>query len=87
LNLKFLQWTRRETDKNFNSPRQQIKASSSGFDFDIRDEDSQADAISVALVLLPDLFCDERDWIADDIQVVELARYTGVSLLPEMEWS
>ena len=41
----------------------------------------------MALVLLPDLFCDERDTIADDIQVVELARYTGVSLPREMESS
>lgn len=32
----------------------------------------------------PHLFCDERDRIEDDIQVVELARTTGVSLLPEM---
>ena len=35
-------------------------------------------------MLLPDLFCDERDSFADDLQVVELARYTGVGLLPEM---
>ena len=43
-----------------------------------------ANAKSTALVLLPDLFCDERDSIADDIQVVELAHTTGVSLLREM---
>ena len=36
------------------------------------------------LVLLPELFSGELDSIADDIQVVELARYTDVSLLPEM---
>jgi CIC family chloride channel protein len=36
------------------------------------------------LVLLPDLFSGELDQIADDIQVVELARYTDVILLPEM---
>lgn len=36
------------------------------------------------LVLLPELFSGELDAIADDIQVVELARYTDVSLLPEM---
>jgi chloride channel protein, CIC family len=36
------------------------------------------------LVLLPDLFSGELDTIADDIQVVELARYTDVALLPEM---
>lgn len=36
------------------------------------------------LVLLPELFSNELDSIADDIQVVELARYTDVSLLPEM---
>jgi CIC family chloride channel protein len=36
------------------------------------------------LVLLPELFSGELDTIADDIQVVEIARYTDVALLPEM---
>jgi CIC family chloride channel protein len=36
------------------------------------------------LVLLPELFSPELDTIADEIQVVELARYTDVALLPEM---
>jgi chloride channel protein, CIC family len=36
------------------------------------------------LVLLPELFSGELDTIADDIQVVELARYTDIALLPEM---
>jgi chloride channel protein, CIC family len=36
------------------------------------------------LVPLPDLFSGELDAIADDIQVVELARYTDIALLPEM---
>jgi chloride channel protein, CIC family len=36
------------------------------------------------LVLLPELFSGELDSIADDIQVVELARYADVTLLPEM---
>jgi chloride channel protein, CIC family len=36
------------------------------------------------LVLLPELFSGELDAIADDIQVVELARYTDIALLPEM---
>jgi CIC family chloride channel protein len=36
------------------------------------------------LVLLPDLFSGELDQIVDEIQVVELARYVGVTLLPEM---
>jgi chloride channel protein, CIC family len=36
------------------------------------------------LVLLPDLFSGELDTIADEIQVVELAKYTDVVLLPEM---
>src|SRR5215475_1500152 len=36
------------------------------------------------LVLLPELFSGELDSIADEIQVVELARCTDVSLLPEM---
>jgi CIC family chloride channel protein len=38
----------------------------------------------LGLVLLPELYSGELDSIADDIQVVELARYTDVSLLPEM---
>ena len=38
----------------------------------------------VGLVLLPELFFNELDTIADDIQVVELARYTDIALLPEM---
>ncbi|MGJ4929425.1 chloride channel protein [Bradyrhizobium sp. HKCCYLS2038] len=36
------------------------------------------------LVSLPDLFSGELDTIADDIQVVELAKYFEVALLPEM---
>jgi CIC family chloride channel protein len=36
------------------------------------------------VVLLPELYSGELDSIADDIQVVELARYTDVTLLPEM---
>lgn len=36
------------------------------------------------LVLLPDLFSGELDSIADEIQVVELAKYFDVALLPEM---
>jgi CIC family chloride channel protein len=36
------------------------------------------------LVLLPELFSGELDSIADDIQVVELAKFTDVALLPEM---
>jgi CIC family chloride channel protein len=36
------------------------------------------------LVLLPDLFSGELDTIADEIQVVELAKYTDIVLLPEM---
>jgi chloride channel protein, CIC family len=36
------------------------------------------------LVLLPELFSHELDTIADEIQVVELARYTDVTLLPDM---
>ena len=36
------------------------------------------------LVPLPDLFSGELDSIADEIQVVELARYFDVALLPEM---
>ena len=36
------------------------------------------------LVLLPELFSGDLDAIADEIQVVELAKYTDVVLLPEM---
>lgn len=36
------------------------------------------------LVSLPDLFSGELDSIADEIQVVELAKYFDVALLPEM---
>ena len=36
------------------------------------------------LLLLPELFSPELDTIADEIQVVELGRYTDVALLPEM---
>jgi CIC family chloride channel protein len=36
------------------------------------------------LVQLPDLFSGELDSIADEIQVVELAKYFDVALLPEM---
>jgi CIC family chloride channel protein len=36
------------------------------------------------LVALPDLYLGELDSIADEIQVVELAKYTEVALLPEM---
>jgi len=36
------------------------------------------------LVMLPELFSGELDQIVDDIQVVELARYGSVFLLPEM---
>ncbi|MGJ4951593.1 chloride channel protein [Bradyrhizobium sp. HKCCYLS20291] len=36
------------------------------------------------LVSLPDLFSGELDTIADEIQVVELAKYFEVALLPEM---
>jgi CIC family chloride channel protein len=38
----------------------------------------------IGLVLLPDLFSPELDTIVDDIQVVELAKYSDVVLLPEM---
>jgi CIC family chloride channel protein len=38
----------------------------------------------VGLVMLPDLFSGDLDTIADEIQVVELARYTDIVLLPEM---
>ena len=36
------------------------------------------------LLLLPKLFSGDLDIIADEIQVVELAKYTDVVLLPEM---
>jgi len=36
------------------------------------------------LVLLPELFSGDLDSIADEIQVVELARYADVTLLPDM---
>jgi chloride channel protein, CIC family len=36
------------------------------------------------LVMLPELFSGELDTIADEIQVVELAKFTDVTLLPEM---
>jgi chloride channel protein, CIC family len=38
----------------------------------------------VGLVMLPDLFSSDLDTIADDIQVIELARYTDIVLIPEM---
>jgi CIC family chloride channel protein len=38
----------------------------------------------VGMVLLPELYSSELDTIADDIQVIELAHYTDVALLPEM---
>ncbi len=38
----------------------------------------------VGLVALPDLFSGDLDSIADDIQVVELAKFTDVVLVPEM---
>jgi CIC family chloride channel protein len=38
----------------------------------------------VGLVMLPELFSGDLDTIADDIQVVELARFTDIVLLPEM---
>lgn len=38
----------------------------------------------VGLVMLPDLYSNDLDTIADDIQVVELARFTDIVLLPEM---
>ena len=38
----------------------------------------------VGLVMLPDLFSGDLDAIADDIQVIEIARFTDVVLLPEM---
>jgi chloride channel protein, CIC family len=36
------------------------------------------------LVLLPELFSGDLDAIADEIQVVELAKYTNMVLVPEM---
>jgi len=36
------------------------------------------------MLLLPELFSGDLDAIADEIQVVELARYTDIALLPEM---
>jgi chloride channel protein, CIC family len=36
------------------------------------------------LVLLPELYSGDLDTIAEEIQVVELAKYTEVALLPEM---
>ncbi|MDE2377720.1 chloride channel protein [Bradyrhizobium sp.] len=38
----------------------------------------------VGLVMLPDLYSNDLDTIADDIQVIELARFTDIVLLPEM---
>jgi len=38
----------------------------------------------VGLVMLPDLYSGDLDAIADDIQVIEIARFTDVVLLPEM---
>ena len=38
----------------------------------------------VGLVLLPDLFSSDLDTIADEIQVIELARLTDIVLIPEM---
>jgi CIC family chloride channel protein len=38
----------------------------------------------VGLVLLPDLYSNDLDSIADEIQVIELARLTDVVLLPDM---
>ncbi len=38
----------------------------------------------VGLVMLPELFSSDLDTIADEIQVIELARYTDIVLLPEM---
>jgi CIC family chloride channel protein len=38
----------------------------------------------VGLVMLPDLFSGDLDSIADEIQVIELAKFTDVVLLPEM---
>jgi chloride channel protein, CIC family len=36
------------------------------------------------LVMMPELFSGELDAIADEIQVVELAKFLDVTLLPEM---
>jgi chloride channel protein, CIC family len=36
------------------------------------------------VVMLPELFSGELDGIADEIQVIELARYTNIVLLPDM---
>ncbi len=36
------------------------------------------------VVMLPDLFSSELDGIADEIQVVELAKYSNIMLLPDM---
>jgi chloride channel protein, CIC family len=36
------------------------------------------------VVMLPELFSGELDGIADEIQVIELARYTNIMLLPDM---
>jgi CIC family chloride channel protein len=38
----------------------------------------------VGLVMLPDLFSSDLDTVADDIQVVELARHIDAVLIPEM---
>jgi chloride channel protein, CIC family len=38
----------------------------------------------VGVVMLPDLFSSDLDAIADDIQVIELARFTDTALLSEM---
>nr|WP_249162783.1 chloride channel protein [Bradyrhizobium diazoefficiens] len=38
----------------------------------------------IGLVLLPDLFSSDLDTIADDIQVIELARLIDIVLIPEM---
>src|SRR5260221_12052046 len=38
----------------------------------------------IGLVMLPALFSSDLDTIADDIQVIELARYTDIALLPEI---
>jgi CIC family chloride channel protein len=38
----------------------------------------------VGLVMLPDLYSSDLDAIASDIQVIELARFTDIVLLPEL---
>ncbi len=38
----------------------------------------------IGLVMLPALFSSDLDTIADDIQVIELARYTDIALVPEI---